>query len=203
MMRAGLLSFLLHGCLFVFLGWHWNLFPKPKSEQKIGNVHFVHAYVYKAPRLFETKRNSQSQKQVKSSAKQKKPVKTDKARKTLKVKKITKPTVSHKHLSKLAFERQQIKGHYDALLMKLHDLVQKRLMASNSLAEFARGKTVTVRFTLLNNGKIQNIEIIQSSGIKMLDTAVINILKELPPIDIEKQVIQIAQAFDLPIEFAG
>ena len=89
----------------------------------------------------------------------------------------------------------------DKLLLILHDLIQKNVQYPRGVDVTIVSKETQVGFNLYPDGHIGNIEIVSSSGVKILDMVAFNAVQMLPSIELAETLLGARQHFVVPVVF--
>jgi TonB family protein len=99
--------------------------------------------------------------------------------------------------------RKSLTGKYDALLIILHNLIQKRVAYFGNLSLAAGDREAKVAFDLLPNGEVEQVEIQHSSGLKFFDKLAKQAVREIQPVKAADHFLHNKQHFVVNVEFAA
>jgi TonB family protein len=87
------------------------------------------------------------------------------------------------------------------LVLYFHDLIQAQIEYPANIHSFLGNKKVYLSFVLFPDGHIEDIKIVQSSGIVIFDRAVLDAVSSLPRVTIAQEILKKPKEFNVPIEF--
>ncbi len=99
--------------------------------------------------------------------------------------------------------QEEIQNAKDAYLAKLRKVIEEKKTYPKNAKRLRQSGVVHVKFTLLRDGKIQNIQITQTSSFKILDNATLNLLQNIAKIEpFPKELSDATMVIVLPIEYS-
>lgn len=177
------ISFFLSGSLHVMLllyfviAFHWD-------DPTVGNVHVIHAYLYQNNLITRS-----------SQAIEISPRKLSK-RGNLAHSNQSHSTLQNKHFT---CQSQKTKGEPQRLLEILHNKIQSNIEYQNSF--FYDVRRVTIGFMLFQDGHLESIQILQSSGDDRFDQMVLDSVQLIQPVVEAKKYLKDKNYFKLNILF--
>lgn len=90
---------------------------------------------------------------------------------------VTKPKKENQHVA-----TQSKHGKYSALLRSLHDQIQQAIDSQNSFNGLNENQTAEIEFSITATGEIQNIKLIKSTGLAVVDKMIVAAVKNIQAI---------------------
>ena len=91
--------------------------------------------------------------------------------------------------------------HTDALLRLLHTAIQQQQHYPQAAMQMERQGSATVKFTLLKNGSIRNLQLVKSSGTESLDRAALAAVHDAEPFKNTDEYLDTARDFSIEVVF--
>lgn len=114
--------------------------------------------------------------------------------------KVVEPKVSEP--TKPQFSQAEIQNAKDIYLAQLRKIIEAKKSYPKNAKKLSQSGTVTVKFTILRNGTIKNIQVINTSSFKILDDAALKILDDLAKVDaFPKELSEDEMVVIIPIEY--
>ncbi len=116
--------------------------------------------------------------------------------------KLTNKTIStNSHLINTYQNNAKTEKSFSSLVQLLHEKILSKQHYPLMAIEMENEGMVTLKFTLLTDGGITNVNIAKSSGTKLLDDAALKALGEAVPFQEVAQYLQSAKDFEVDIQF--
>jgi len=189
MARAIFFSTLLHVFIIVIL--LLQFFTGHKIL--VGNDNVMHAYVYHAPFLIAKRTKFLGNFVVAHCARKKIFNHGNLA---------VKPQQLIKSSDVGSLAQKRLTGKHDLLLIMLHNLIQKRVAYFGDLSLAAGRREAQVAFDLLPDGRVEQVEIQHSSGLKFFDKLATQAVREIQPVKAAGHFLHNKQHFVVGVEFA-
>lgn len=119
--------------------------------------------------------------------------------KAIRVSKLKKST--HQQKSPSTVNSHQTGEQTKSLLALLHAAIQQKQQYPSSAIEMERQGKSTVKFVLYPNGKITNLQLVQSSGVESLDSAALTAVQDAAPFHEIDVYLKSAQEFSIDVVF--
>ncbi|KPJ67552.1 MAG: hypothetical protein AMJ43_04710 [Coxiella sp. DG_40] len=151
---------------------------KSNSIQRIGYQHLIQAYVVNQPHIISKHEFQKHQLPVlPKSSKQGTPVKT-----ILNKLKIKSGTAFERNVPNTPINHSKLSGKNEHLLILLHNQIQYHINENvYNLPKILDSQSVLIQFLLTPRGSLNFINIIKSSGIKILDNLAIKAVTSIAP----------------------
>lgn len=196
MRRAIVLSAILHIVIITLLFCHFYQHKK----YKVGNNNVIHAYIY--PKSFLIKnvnlvaRNANSQ-----HNKRKNIAKTRIHKRGEEIVIKRKNEKSFKQIVKSKLAEQQLSGRRNELLIILHNLIQQNIVYPSSLTQFVKNRNIIVAFDLYSDGHLDNIAIVHSSKVVLLDRLAKQAVEKIQPVTVAAKLLKSKSHFQVAVVF--
>lgn len=94
------------------------------------------------------------------------------------------------------------KDQISKLALLLHNLIQAQIEYPAGINIFGN-RDIIASFVLFPDGHIENIKLLKSSGVAILDNEILQVIASLPKITIAKELLQKPDIFNIPIKIIG
>lgn len=189
-MLSLILSVLLHGVILFYILFSWHK-TTTSTKSNLTKNNILQAYTYTSPVHSTNKIKSEHLKQIKANQQTTK----NKLEKTKTDRQETNDTKT------VETNTTNNNASFDSFIVILHAAIQAQQQYPRSALMQQQTGTVTVGFVLFPDGHIENIKIINSSGIENLDQAGIAAVENAMPIKEATEYLNKPKNFSINLHF--
>lgn len=115
---------------------------------------------------------------------------------------VEQKVIEHKVSEPPKLSQTDIQNAKDAYLAQLRKIIEAKKVYPKNAKRLSQSGTVTIKFTILRNGTIKNMQVINTSSFKILDDAALKILEDIAKLEVfPKELIEDEIVVVLPIEY--